>query len=264
MAENGGSGARVTLVRLLPVLAVAGGLALVFAMGWQHYLAPRAIAEHRSALKSFVDGHLALALAFYVAVYAGSTALSIPGGLALTLLGGFLFGWLLGGAAVLVGATAGACAIFLVAKTALGDALAAKAGPFLGRLREGFARDALNYLLFLRLVPVFPFWLVNLAPAFLGVPFRTFAIGTFIGIVPGTFAYAAVGGGLDEIFARAEAAYETCTAGPSPEACRFAIDASALLNPTLLAAFAALGLVVLVPVALRRLRKGEGAASGPP
>jgi uncharacterized membrane protein YdjX (TVP38/TMEM64 family) len=99
-----------------------------------------------------------------------------------------------------IGATIGATVLFLIAKTAIGDILRAKAGPWLQKMEAGFQENALSYLLILRLVPLFPFFVVNLAPAFLGVAVSTYVIGTFIGIIPGTFAYASAGAGLGSIF----------------------------------------------------------------
>jgi uncharacterized membrane protein YdjX (TVP38/TMEM64 family) len=112
----------------------------------------------------------------------------LPGAAVLTLAGRFLFGWFWGGLASMIAATIGAVLVFLIARTALGEPLAARAGPWLAKLRQGFQEGAFNYLLFLRLVPIFPFWLVNLAPALLGVSFWTYTLATIIGIIPGSFA----------------------------------------------------------------------------
>ena len=106
----------------------------------------------------------------------------------------------LGMALVLVGATAGAIGIFLAARHTLGDFLRAKAGPAIRRMEAGFRDNAFSYLMVLRLVPVFPFWLVNLVPAFLGVSLRTYAAATFLGIIPGSFVYCGVGNGLGAVF----------------------------------------------------------------
>ena len=145
-----------------------------------------------------------------MAVYIVVVALSVPGGALLTITGGFLFGWLVGGLSTVIGATIGATIVFLIAKTSLGETLAAKAGPWMAKLSEGFRNDAMNYLLFLRLVPAFPFWLINLAPALLNVPLSTFVIATFIGIIPGTFAFAFLGAGLDSIIDKQREAYQAC------------------------------------------------------
>jgi len=136
--------------------------------------------------------------------YALMTAFSIPGGALSTIVGGYLFGLWLGAASAVVGATIGAIAVFLAARTALGDALRARTGSALRRMEEGFRRDAFSYLLVLRLVPIFPFWLVNLVPAFCGVPLRTYALATLIGIVPGCFVFASVGSGLGAVLDRGE------------------------------------------------------------
>jgi uncharacterized membrane protein YdjX (TVP38/TMEM64 family) len=123
------------------------------------------------------------------------------------------------------------------------------------KVSEGFRDDAMNYLLFLRLVPAFPFWLVNLAPALLGVPRRTYVIGTAIGIIPGTIAFSVAGAGLGSVVEAQNRVYAACLAkGPAhPEtACPYKIDTSALVTKELLAAFALLGLVALIPVIYKR------------
>jgi uncharacterized membrane protein YdjX (TVP38/TMEM64 family) len=151
----------------------------------------------------------------------------------------------------MVGATLGAIIVFLIACTSVGDALVQRAGPRLKRLADGFREDAFSYLLFLRLVPVFPFWLVNLAPPLFGVPLKTFALATAIGIVPGTFAFAFAGAGLDSVIAAQKAAKQACIAAGGSD-CYLHIDLHALVTPKLLVAFAVLGLVALIPVVLRR------------
>ncbi len=241
--------------RWLPLIVIAALMALAFAMGWHHYLTFKTIGTNYQALQDFIAANLAAALLIYILIYATVVALSLPGGLVMTVTGGLLFGWLAGGLATLVGATAGATLIFLIAKSSLGEALAAKAGPWLGRLRDGFKENALSYLLFLRLVPIFPFWLVNLAPALLGVPLGTYVIGTAIGIIPGTFAFSVAGSGLGSVVEAQNQIYADCLAkgGPDPEAsCPYTIDTSALVTPQLLVAFALLGVVALIPVVYKR------------
>src|SRR5262245_47231659 len=163
------------LKRLWPLIALLGATVIVFAMGWHRYFTVTALAENRDALRNFIDAHWLLSLAAFVALYAAVVALSLPGGAVMTIAGGFLFGWLLGGAASVVGATIGATIVFHIAKSTLGRLLAQRAGPFLSRFRQGFQEDAFSYLLFLRLVPIFPFWLGHLAPGLLSVPFATYA-----------------------------------------------------------------------------------------
>ena len=168
----------------------------------------------------------------------------------LTIAGGFLFGWLLAGVATVIAATLGATVVFLAARSSLGTALKARAGPFLARLSSGFRENAMSYLLFLRLTPIFPFWLVNIAPAIFHVPVGTYVFSTLVGIIPGTFAFAFIGSGLDSVIAAQEAANPGCAAAGSCE-----VDIGAFVTPELLAAFFVLGFASLIPVVLKRLRK---------
>jgi uncharacterized membrane protein YdjX (TVP38/TMEM64 family) len=246
------------LKRLWPLLVLIAATAFVFAMGWHRYLTIEALAENREALRAYIGANMLQSLAIFIAVYAAAVALSLPGGAVLTLAGGLLFGWLLGGIASIFGATIGASIVFLIARSALGDLLAARAGPFLSRFREGFQEDAFSYLLFLRLVPIFPFWLVNLAPSLLGVSFGTYVATTFLGIIPGTFAFALAGNGLDSVIEAQQAQHQSCLAkmgAGGQESCPYALDPGALLTPELIAGLVALGLVALVPVAVKWFRR---------
>lgn len=244
--------------RLLPLIVLASLIALAFWFDLHTYLTLATVAENREALTGFVAGNIVAAVLTFVAVYIVVVALSLPGGALLTITGGFLFGPWLGGIATITGATIGATIIFLIAKTSFGEPLAQRAGPWLEKLRTGFQKDALSYLLFLRLVPAFPFWLVNLAPAVLGVGLGTYFVGTFFGIMPGSLAFSFVGAGLDSIIEVQQQAYNACIAAKGAEGgCRFELDPGSLLTPEILIAFAALGVVALIPVVLRRLRGGK-------
>jgi uncharacterized membrane protein YdjX (TVP38/TMEM64 family) len=224
--------------RWLPVLVIALGAALFFAFGLQHYLSLDALRANRDWLYWQVADHLILVLAAYVLVYAGVVALSLPGATVLTLAGGCMFGQWLGTGITIVAATIGAALLFLAARTAFADLLRARAGPWLSRMRDGFQANAFNYLLFLRLVPAFPFFVVNLVPAFLGVPLRTFVLATFIGIIPGTLVYATVGSGLRGLF----------DSGAE-------ISLGQVLTPQILTGMIGLALLSLLPVAYRAWRK---------
>ena len=221
--------------RLLPLFAIAGAIAAVFALGLDQYLSFEALRENREVLSTFVQDNYLGALLLFIAVYGVATALSLPGGAILTITGGFLFGTLLGTAYAVTGATIGAIVVFLAARTALGDSLRDRAGPWLRKMEEGFKENALSYLLVLRLVPIFPFFVVNLVPAFLGVPLRTYAIGTFVGIIPGAFVFASVGAGLGSVFDSSEA-----------------FSPGAALTPEVIIALVGLALLSLLPVAYKR------------
>lgn len=236
-----------------PLVLLVVAAAVVYASGASEYVSLATIADHRDTLQDFVSEHWFAAIAAYGLIYMGVVALSIPGAALLTMIGGFLFGWLATGLLVVVAATAGATVIFLVARTSLGDVLARRAGPRLNALARGFRDDAFSYLLFLRLVPVFPFWLVNIAPALFGVRLASFVAATFAGIIPGTFAFAFLGSGLDTILAEQTAAYEACVAAQR-SGCAIKLEAGALLTPELIIAFVALGVMALIPVVFRRVR----------
>ena len=209
---------------------------------------------HRSAIAAFVERHGLIAVAAFVGLYIAVVAMSLPGGTILTVAGGIVFGTLIGGSAAIVGATIGATILFLIARTAFGESPHTARGS--ASLRDWptvSAQDAFNYLLFLRLVPIFPFWLVNLAPAIFGVDLASFVAATFIGVIPATFTYAFVGAGLDSAIAAQEAAYNACMAA-GRGGCRLDFDLGAALTFKLCAAFAALGVIALVPIAVKRLR----------
>jgi uncharacterized membrane protein YdjX (TVP38/TMEM64 family) len=223
--------------RLLPLLVLGGGIAAFFALGLNKNVTFDALRQHRGELMAFVAGMPVKAVLIYVLVYAAATAFSLPGGAVLTLTGGFLFGNLLGTAYTVIAASIGATALFLAARTALGDVLRGKAGPFLARMEEGFKANALSYLLVLRLIPAFPFFIVNLVPAFLGVPLRTYVIGTFLGIIPGTFVFSSIGAGLGSIFDSMQ---------------EFTLKGA--LTPQVVTAMIGLAVLSLIPVAYKKLK----------
>jgi uncharacterized membrane protein YdjX (TVP38/TMEM64 family) len=248
--------------RWAPLAVLVAIMAVAFAMGWHKLLSWKTIGLNYQAMQAFVEAHLLAALASYIGAYIAVVALSLPGALIMTLAGGLLFGWQLGTVATVIGATVGATIIFLIAKTSFGEALAASAGPWLAKLRDGFRENALSYLLFLRLVPAFPFVIVNLAPALLGVPLRTYILGTALGIIPGTLAFSVAGASLGSIVEAQNAIHSDCLAkaGASGEdACPYTIDASAIITNELLLTFVLLGLLALIPAAFKTWSKRDAA-----
>jgi uncharacterized membrane protein YdjX (TVP38/TMEM64 family) len=233
-------------------LVLLSFLGVGYGLGLHHYLTFEAVAENRAALAALTANHFAYAILSFVALYAVAVAVSFPGASILTIIAGLLFGWLVGGLAAIVAATCGATIVFQIAKSSFGDVLAKRAGPFLGRISAGFAEDAFSYMLFLRLVPAFPFWLVNIAPALANVKLRTYVITTFLGIIPGTFAFASVGAGLDSIITTQQAARTQCLTTKTLAECPFELSLSSLVTTELLLAFALLGVVALIPVGLKK------------
>ena len=246
------------LRRFAPLIVLAAAMALVFAMGWHHHLSLKTIGLNYELLKGFVENNLAPALLLYALAYIAVVALSLPGGLVMTLSGGLLFGWQIGAPTTIVAATIGATIVFLVVRSSLGGGLAERAGPAVAKLRNGFQENAFSYLLFLRLVPAFPFFVVNIVPALLGVKLGTYVAATLLGIIPGTTAYSFAGYGLATVVEAQNKVYKDCLANAASAGapkCEYKIDTSQLMTKELIIAFIALGVVALIPVAIKRWSK---------
>jgi len=247
----------VSLRRVLPIIALGVLSVVVLALGWDRELSFETFARHYDSLQGFVLRHEGSAWVAFIGVYAAAVGLSLPVGAYLTVIGGVLFGTVLGGAASVLGASIGAICIFLLARWALNSGLGAwltrRTGPTGRRIAQDFRADAFSYLLFLRLVPVFPFWLVNLVAALCGVGLRVFAAATFIGIMPAAFVFAFVGSGLNSAVMAQSTAYQACLASGT-RGCRLTFRPDAAFTPDLIAALVALGVLALVPAIVRRWR----------
>ena len=195
----------------------------------------------RGELVEWTAQNQLLAVVGFMVIYAVVVGLSLPGGMPLTLVGGFLFGGLAAGAYVVIAATVGAIAIFLAARYAFADLCHARAGSSMAKMEEGFRNNAFSYLMFLRLVPVFPFWLVNLVPALLDVRLTTYTVATFFGIIPGTFVFSYVGAGMGSVLDQ----------GGQPD------PMDVLMQPDVLLPVLGLAVLSLVPVVIKKL-KGKG------
>ncbi len=224
--------------RWLPVLVLAAAIAAFFGLGLGRYLTWDAFREHRQWLLDWIARAGPLGPLVFILVYTAVAALSVPGGALLTLASGFLFGTWLGGAYSLIGATIGGSLVFLIARTSIGGLLRERAGPALRNLEAGLKEDGASYLLFLRLVPLFPFWLVNLVPAFFGISLRTFVLCSFFGMAPATFVYSSVGSGAGALV----------EAGQTP-------DLHIIFQPRVLLPLVALSVLALVPVVYKKLRR---------
>jgi uncharacterized membrane protein YdjX (TVP38/TMEM64 family) len=192
---------RRSYLRVALVLLFAAVLAVFFLSGAERWLSLEFIKDHRDRLLAFTEGHYVPMLLASAAVYVASTAFSIPGATVLSLAMGMLFGRFVGTLATVLAATLGATLVFWAARFVFADAARARlaAHPAAARIIEGFQADAYRYLLFLRLVPLFPFWLVNLAPAFTNIGTRTYVLATLIGVIPGSFVYVNLGQALGGI-----------------------------------------------------------------
>jgi uncharacterized membrane protein YdjX (TVP38/TMEM64 family) len=207
-------------------------------------------------LLAYVALHRILALGLFALSYVAAVALSLPVAVFLSLLGGFLFGWLVGGATSVLAATIGAVIVFLIVRTSLGSVVAARAGPYVTKLSDGFKRNAFSYLLFLRLVPGVPFFAVNAVAGLVRVKPGVFALSTLIGIVPGGLVYAWIGRGLGDVIGRLSAAQAACLDASPNGPCPVEFSALSLLSPQLVWAFAALSVLALLPLVVKFLKAG--------
>ena len=223
--------------RLIAPVVLIVLIAAVWVLGITDRLSWTGLARNQADLIAWVAAHPWLAPGLFVAAYSASVTLSLPQAALLTLAGGLLFGTVAGGALAVTGATIGAVLLFLIARSVVAGPMAARGGAALGKLREELRRNGFSYLLAIRLIPVVPFWLVNLAAALCGMRLSQFAAATFIGIIPATFVIASIGAGVGGVLAR----------GERP-------DLSLLISWPVIGPLLALALLSLTPVIWRKWR----------
>ena len=221
-------------LRLWPIYLIAAAIGLVFAMGWHEVLSLETLRDQRAQLTTFVDENFLLALLVFVVIYVLATVLMVPGALWITISGGFMFGVAIGSLGTVVGATLGASTLFMAARTSIGKALHERAGPWLQKMESGFREDAISYMFALRLLPIVPFPVANIAPALLGARYPSFVFTTFFGVLPAVVAYSWLGAGLGATF----------DAGEELDVVGFFRNFAP--------AFAALGVVALIPPFYKR------------
>lgn len=213
-----------TLKKYLPLGIFAVSVIGIYMSGLLEYVSLETIKDQRLYLQELVsENPIATGLAF-MGLYIVTVALSLPIASLLTLLGGFLFGLVAGTLMIVSSATIGAAIIFTIAKSAVGESLRDRAGPFYNKVADNMNDNAIQYMFFTRLVPVVPFFVANILPALFNIKLRDFMMTTFLGIIPGTAVYANIGGGLATIETLGD-----------------------LVSPQILGAFTLLGLFALVP-----------------
>jgi len=222
-------------LRLGVLTAFVGALVAFFALGGQHYLSFDAIREHRDALLAYTQAHYAKAVLLSFATFVVCTLLCLPSGTVLSLAFGLLFGRWVAALLLVTAGTLGSTLLFLAARYLFAGPLRRRLGAVGERVNEGFTRDAFHWMLFLRLTPIFPYFLVNLAPALTDIRVRTYVTATLIGIFPSTFIFANLG----QTFGRIESVQQ-------------------LVTPETVIALALLGLFALVPIFVRQWRSKRG------
>ncbi|MFD0934472.1 TVP38/TMEM64 family protein [Methylobacterium trifolii] len=245
-------------LRWLPLALLLALSLAVLVSGVSHLLSLDRLLASRAWLRDFVDADRPRALVLAYLIYVGAVVVSVPASLILTMVCGFLFGIVTGALVAVCAATTGAAIVFAIGRGPAADLLRRVAGPRLSALAEGFRRDAFGYIAFLRLLPLFPFWMTNLGPAAFGVPLRTFVTATALGLLPGAFVYAATGAGIEDVVAAHESAKAACLAA-AEFGCDNALTLRALITPKMLLGLGALAAFALLSVALRRRFARRGA-----
>ena len=231
--------------RFGPAVLIAAAVIAAFASGLTHDLSLHELARRRLVLEAAVHTHPWLSLAAYVGVYTLVVALSLPAALVMTLTGGLLFGAWIGGGAAALSCTVGSALIFLVCRTAAGDFIRERAGPTAARLEAGLRRDAFSYIVTLRLLPIAPFWLINLALGLIDIPLGVYVAASLVGILPVSLIIAGLGSGLDSVLRRGGR-----------------IGPHVVLEPHFILPLAGLAILSLAPIIHRHLR-GRGRAEPP-
>jgi len=224
----------------LPLIILGLGLILFLAFDLGRFVSIKALAENYNAITAMVAENFILAVVIFFFLYVIAVAFSLPIATPLTLIGGAVLGYL-AAPIIIVAATLGALILFLAARGALADTLSKRAGPFMTTLSKGFHEQPFFWLLALRLIPLAPFWAVNIAPALLGMRTSQYILATLIGIAPGTTVYVAVGRGFDAVL----------SAGKAP-------DLSTLGDIRIIAPLVGLGVLALIPILVQKfIKKGN-------
>ena len=223
--------------KLTPLLLLILGLiaAIYFDLG--RYVDFRILQTHQDIVNGFIADMPVRAALVFLALYALSTAFSLPFGAIITISGGWLFGVWIGGSLTIIGATIGASTLFFATRYALREVMVARAGARLQQFEAGFNRHSISYLMAMRLIPIFPFFLVNFLPALIGVKFRTYALTTLIGIAPGTFVYAGLGNGISYVLSADEP-----------------LNTSVIFSPLVFLPLCGLGFLSLLPVMWNKVK----------
>jgi uncharacterized membrane protein YdjX (TVP38/TMEM64 family) len=227
-------------MKKLPILILMLILFVVLAFKLHGYFTFETLRENHDFLVRWTQDHPILAGIAFITAYILVVAVSLPVAVYFNIMAGFLFGMFFGTVYAVIGATIGSILIFLAVNTAFGEWLEKRAKGWVKQLERGFQKNAFNYLLVIRLIPVIPFWAVNIGAALLNIKLKPFAIATFFGIIPETVLYVWMGSGLEEIF----------NAGQTP-------SLDMLWVPSTVIPLLALALLPLIPLVYQKIKKSH-------
>ena len=223
--------------KYIPLIIIICVLGLAWYFRLQDFLSFEQLRSHKEELDAFIKAHLIVAICAYILLYSLIVAASLPVAAFMSITAGILFAQMVGTMVAVISGTLGSTVFFLSTRLASKDLLKKKVGPALQKIQEGLEKDSFSYLLSLRLIPIFPFFLVNIAAAVLQLPLRTFVFATLLGIMPGAFVYVSIGVALSESLEHAQ------------------FSTKILLDPTILIALTGLGILALLPIIYRRLKR---------
>lgn len=221
--------------RVIPLLLIVILFFIAYKLQLTDHLNFANLKKHYLQLANYVDLHFGLSVFIFCLIYILVVVTSIPGATILSLLGGFLFGSILGTVLAITCATIGATLLFLAVKIALGEIVSNKIGNQVRFFKKNLEANSLYYLLSLRLLPIFPFFLINLACGIVNISLRNFVIATFFGIIPGTFVYVNIGSSLNSVFEQSSNTFQI----------------SSLISPQIIIALVLVGILSLIPVIIK-------------
>jgi len=230
----------IKVFRFIPLLIIGVAILLAVKFNVLHYLNYTSLKQYHTQLVLYVDQYIWRAILLFCLAYIAVTVISFPGATMFSLLAGFLFGSIIGTLLVVISATIGATLLVIAVRLAFGESVAAKIGSKIKFMEKNLKHNVFFYLLSLRLLPIVPFWLINLAAGVLDIKLRDFILTTFIGIIPGAFVYVNIGTSLTTIFANNTNDFKL----------------NSLVSPQILIALTLLAILSVIPVVIKSLKKG--------
>jgi len=234
LSQEESRGKKLSIGKWILIIVFAVAVIAFFYFDFSQYLTLESLKENKDALQDYTEAHYILTVMTFIGIYFAQTSFAFPGGAILSLAAGFLFGTLLGTLYINIGATSGAAIVFLAARYLFHDAVERKFGERLASFQEGFKQNAFSYLVTIRLIPIFPFFLINLGCSLTRIRLVTYVTATAVGIIPGSLVYANAGKQLGTIG-----------------------EIGDIASPGVLGAFILLGLLALVPVIYQKYRKSS-------
>jgi uncharacterized membrane protein YdjX (TVP38/TMEM64 family) len=229
------------IYRFLPIIVIGILIIIAIKSGLTHYLNYVSLKKYHLQLTTYVNQHFSLTLALFCLAYILIVVTSIPGATVLTLVGGLLFGSILGTTVVVISATIGATLLMIAIKLAFGEIVTRRIGARVKFMENNFKQNAFFYLLSMRFLPLVPFFILNLAAGIFNMQISTFFIATLIGIIPGSFVYVNIGANLNNVFNQPGDSFSIAS----------------FITPNIIIAFSLLAILSLTPLVVQKIRSNR-------